>query len=699
MAMGVHAEESRTIAYDANGIPYIAGEIIVKYNSEAIATRMAGSGDDFSSYVDTYMVEAVHALDLSVEVDLSEIVPGMQLTSVDPTVPIEAAVQMLEQSQYVVYAEPNYLISLDPIEAVPVDQSFAALSAQPLQVPNDSYYSLQWGLPKIQADKAWDITTGSQDIIIAVVDTGVDYNHPDLNANMWKDADGYYGWNFVSNNPDPMDDNGHGTHVAGILGAVGNNGIGIAGTNWNVKIMSLKFMGEDGRGSTLDAVKAIQYAAKMGADIINCSWGSEGYSFALADAIEHTNALFVAAAGNEKNNNDINPNYPSNYGYSNLISVAATDQSDLLASFSNYGQTTVHVAAPGVQIASTYPANRYVYLNGTSMAAPFVSGIAGLMFSVCPSLSPAELKSLILENIDVVPVLSSKISTGGRVNAEKAVIAAMGECFIPIEYTITSSVLDTDGTIDPLGPQLVAAGDDIEFTIAATTTDYVIADILIDSVTIAPDSRIGQKTATYEFLSVTADHTIDVAFEPAPTGTYTIIAYGKEGGIAVPTGKWEVDADTEIVISFDSRPGYELDYVIDMISEERWEDPAPSYLSLTMDRDYEIVAVGKKRENQILVDFTADICKANETPCSGKVPLDVVFTPKFIGTEPDEPYTWVWDFGNGQRNETPRTTDTMPGLYTVSLTGIKGNQSGTETKIGYIHVESIMDQYESAKSA
>ena len=448
MATGVHAQESRTIAYDSNGLPYIAGEIIVKYNSEATATRMAAFGSEDNLHqisMDTYMLEALSTLDFSVESDLSHIVPGMQLASIDQTVPVETAVKVLEQSQYVVYAEPNYLISLNPIgQPIADTQSFVPHSAQALRAPNDPMYSSQWGLTKIQADKAWDITTGKQDIIIAVIDTGVDYNHPDLAANIWKNSrevpnnsidddrngyvDDYYGYDFFNKRANPMDDNGHGTHVAGIIGAIGNNGIGIVGVNWNVKIMSLKFMGADGKGDILSAVSAIHYARQMGASIITCSWGGRGESQALADAIRQTNALFVVAAGNEGSNNDVIPHYPSNLGYSNIIVVAATDTSDQLGSFSNYGHRTVNVAAPGADILSTYPTNKnsYVRMRGTSMATPFVAGIAGLMLSVNPRLTPAQLKSLIIQNVDGIPSLSSKVSSGGRVNAEKAVNAARG---------------------------------------------------------------------------------------------------------------------------------------------------------------------------------------------------------------------------------------------------------------------------------
>ena len=400
ITVGTYAQETRTIAYDTNGRPYIAGEVIVKYQSESPAARIIASGLENEPYqntdTDTHVIDTTQRLHYSIEADLSSFVPGMQLASIEQVIPIEIAVQMLEQSQDIEYAEPNYLISLGPIEQAAAGvQDISAFTLEAAQLPNDPRYPEQWGLTKISADKAWEITTGKQDIIIAVIDSGVDYNHPDLAANIWKnpreipnngiDDDGnryiddVYGYDFINKKSDPTDDNGHGTHVAGIIGAVGNNGIGVAGMNWNVKIMPLKFMDAKGNGDVMSAVNAIYYAKQMGADIISCSWTGAGYSQALEDAIRQTNLLFVVSAGNGGadsigDDNDRIPQYPASWGYSNMITVAATDASDVLATLSNYGQKTVHVAAPGVEILSTYPTNKnsYTHTQGTSMATAFV---------------------------------------------------------------------------------------------------------------------------------------------------------------------------------------------------------------------------------------------------------------------------------------------------------------------------------------
>ena len=327
------------------------------------------------------------------------------------------------------------------------------------RVPNDPQFGALWGLNNIgqtggvadadiDAPEAWDTTTGSNQIIVAEIDTGIDRTHPDLAPNIWvnpgeipgngidDDGNGFvddvYGYDFYNRDADPMDDHGHGTHVAGTIGAVGDNGIGVAGVNWNVRLMSVKFIGADGYGFTSDAIDAVVYATDMGARVMNNSWGGGEYSQALADAISAANAagvLFVAAAGNNASNNDAAPFYPAGYALPNVVSVAATDASDNLASFSNYGPASVHLGAPGVSIFSTVPAagnpccsdpSGYKYLSGTSMAAPHVSGAAALLLAQDPTRGPAVLKGLLSSTADPVAALSDRVASGGRLNAVNA---------------------------------------------------------------------------------------------------------------------------------------------------------------------------------------------------------------------------------------------------------------------------------------
>ncbi len=294
----------------------------------------------------------------------------------------------------------------------------------------------------LKALLAWEKTKGSSDVVVAVLDTGVDYTHPDLVANMWTrpanvlqytDAElgtfnDLHGFNGTDNQSDPMDDNGHGTHCSGIIGAEGDNSEGIAGINWNVSIMPLKFMGRGGFGTTKDAIEAINYAIDrkrngVNVRVISASWGSTAYSKALEDVIRaagEEGILFVAAAGNDGTSNDKGPHYPSNYDLPNVISVAALDRSDKLASFSNFGVKTVHIAAPGREIVSTWLNDDYREASGTSMATPYVSGVAALILANDPTISVEKLREKLLKSVDKIDSLNGKIETGGRINAAKA---------------------------------------------------------------------------------------------------------------------------------------------------------------------------------------------------------------------------------------------------------------------------------------
>jgi len=237
------------------------------------------------------------------------------------------------------------------------------------------------------------------------------------------------GFSAVESERDPMDENGHGTHCAGIVGAEGDNNLGIVGVNWHVEIMPLKFMGRGGFGSTKDAIEAINYVIarkKEGVNVrvISASWGSTSRSKALEDVIRkagEADILFVAAAGNDNTDNDRRPHYPSNYKLPNVLSVAALDRKDERASFSNYGVQSVHVAAPGKEILSTWLGGKYEEHSGTSMATPFVAGVAGLILSVEPNLSVKEVRDRLIDTVDKLDSLKGKIASGGRVNAARAV--------------------------------------------------------------------------------------------------------------------------------------------------------------------------------------------------------------------------------------------------------------------------------------
>lgn len=349
----------------------------------------------------------------------------------------------------VLYAEPNFTV-----EAV--------------QQPNDPRLSELWGLHNtgqsfgfpagtpgadIGVYPAWELSTGSADHVVAVVDTGIDYTHPDLQSNMWSApaafsvtiADstvtcpaGSHGFNALTLTCDPMDDNKHGTHVSGTIGATGDNSLGVVGVNWTAQLMAIKFLDANGGGYVSDAVNAIEFAIQAknalgsAADVrvLSNSWGGSGFSQALLDEINRAGQngmLFVAAAGNNGYDNDRSAFYPASYPAANLIAVAATDNNDARASFSNYGASSVQLGAPGVNVLSTVPGGDYAYLSGTSMAVPHVTGAAALLLSRC-ALNTAALKASLTEQVDLVPALSGITVSGGRLNVNRS----LRDCMAPV---------------------------------------------------------------------------------------------------------------------------------------------------------------------------------------------------------------------------------------------------------------------------
>ena len=371
------------------------------------------------------------------------------LDNADP----ESVAEQYRKLGNVEFAEVNGIIKLDdPATGENVDD--VDLTTYEPGQPNDPHFAEQWSLNnvgqnggKAQADigalKAWLKTQGSKDVVVAVLDTGVDYTHVDLRSNMWLrpdnvpayydnelgEMDDLHGFGVDADLGDPMDDNGHGTHCAGIIGAEGNNGEGIAGINWKARIMPLKFLGRGGYGSTKNAIEAINYAIdrkKHGVNVrvISASWGSTQKSKALEEVIRaagENGILFVAAAGNNSSDNDKRPHYPSNYDLPNVISVAALDRNDQLASFSNFGAKTVHIAAPGKDILSTWLNDQYREASGTSMATPEVSGVAALLIAANPRLSMTKLREKLLGCVDKIDSLNGKVTSGGRLNAAKAI--------------------------------------------------------------------------------------------------------------------------------------------------------------------------------------------------------------------------------------------------------------------------------------
>lgn len=343
------------------------------------------------------------------------------------------ALSTLNNHPFVAYAEPNYIIKIN-------------------KTPNDPNLGDLWGMQNsttegvdIGALQAWDLSTGSKDVVVAVIDTGINYEHKDLKDNVWTnlaekngrpgvddDNNGYvddiHGYDFANNDPDPMDDHSHGSHCSGTIGAKGDDGVGVVGVNWNVSIMGVKFLTASGSGSLEGAIQAIDYATKNHADIMSNSWGGGGYMQSLEDAIKRAKdagILFVAAAGNDSANNDSQPTYPASYNVDNVIAVAAVDSTGALARFSNYGKNSVDIAAPGVDILSSVLNDEYKKYSGTSMATPHVAGVAALLKAYEPSMTYAQIKQRLLATTRPLSSLRGKTQKG-LVNAFNALTNQSG---------------------------------------------------------------------------------------------------------------------------------------------------------------------------------------------------------------------------------------------------------------------------------
>lgn len=413
---------------------------------------------------------------------------GLYEVNLSEGVTPEEAISALEAHPGVAYAHPDFTVSL-------------------AATPNDPAFNSLWGMHNtgqtggtpdadIDATEAWDIRTDASEIVVAVIDTGIDYTHPDLAANMWvnegeiagdgidNDDNGFvddvHGYDFVNDDGDPMDDHNHGTHVAGTIGAVGDNGVGVAGVAWNVQLMGVKFLGANGSGSLANAIKAINYTTQMNADISNNSWGGGGFVQSLQDAINSftsNGGIFTAAAGNHGGNNDTGGFYPANY--ENVVAVAASDHNDTKANFSGFGVNTVEVAAPGVSIRSTVPGGGYSNFSGTSMATPMVSGVLAILQAEFPAETDAEILDRMYMSTD--PILTD-VTTHGRVNLFNALQAAPNDQDGP---KVDSSAWSgpQEGEVDTVTVTFNESIDLLTFTTSDVALTGPNGSIVVDSVT------------------------------------------------------------------------------------------------------------------------------------------------------------------------------------------------------------------------
>ena len=681
--------ESLSLLTATSGRPlYKPGSIIVRFKPDVAGSpaRLAQASS------------AAHAqLGATVTTDYSDIgLPGMQALHLPRGVSVAEAVQIYSQNPDVLYAEPNYYYYTDVVPGEVHSQNLPAEDGAG-HIPNDPEFGNLWGLHNtgqvisgragtvdadIDAPEAWSITTGSPDVIIAVIDTGVMYTHPDLAANIWRnpgeipgngiddDHNGYiddvYGWDFYDDDNDPDDLNGHGTHCAGTIAGVGNNAEGVAGVMWNAKIMPLRFLGADG-GDTGDAIRAVRYATMMGADIISCSWGGSGYSQALKDAIDTSPALVVCAAGNEGTDNDAEPSYPSSYTSANILAVAASNNIEQLASFSNIGATSVDVAAPGEMIYSTYitPTRVTVFydpmdsLNAWNANAPwglnttyYVSPPSSADDSPGGNYAPNTNAWLTAKNpIDLRGLQGTRLTFAARLELETdndvlhVLSSPDGVGYYTHGYLTGSSEGKWRSFTVPLD---MYDGDQVYIGFALQTDGFVQMDgVLIDDVRVMVIEP-GPVTADYEYLSGTSMAT------PHVSGVAGLVR-------SINTSLSAMEIKDVIINTVDKKPAY----AGKIVSEGR----VNAYSVLN--------AVNPVTEPAPQANFTA-----NTT--TGPAPLAVLFTDTSTGS----PTSWLWSFGDGATSaaQNPTHTYTAPGTYTVSLTATTAGGSSTEIKTDYITV-------------
>ena len=430
----------------ANAEPaYVPNQLIVQFNSPTVSAKVR---------------DWTHSeIGATADLDRREkLVPGMDLVTIPETLSMEKALAFYNKRNEVKFVHPNFKggsvtgwpssLPMSESEALKIMEEDSD-SEYPV---NDPMFGDQWSLfnngrdgtkrADLGALEAWEIATGSREVIVAVVDTGVDPRHVDIMTNLWvnegeipedgidNDGNGYiddiHGYNMIDRFGFTNDTLGHGTHVSGSIGAVTDNGIGIAGVNWNIRIMALKTVPNNSNETDADVIESFMYAANHGARVINCSFGKYESGIAVQEAIDEVGRMgvvVVAAAGNDATNNDTRPHYPSNFESSNLISVAATTSFDKAPFWTNFGPTTVDLGAPGSTVLSTTPDNFYAFYSGTSMATPHVSGAAALILSIRPDLSPEEVKELLMSTVTPIDDLRGAVVSEGRLNLGAAMKA------------------------------------------------------------------------------------------------------------------------------------------------------------------------------------------------------------------------------------------------------------------------------------
>lgn len=641
---------------------------------------------------------------------------------------VKDAIKKLQGNPAVAIAEPNFTWSIDA-------------------TPNDEFYDLLYamnntgqtgGTPDadIDAAEAWDISTGSSDVVVGVIDTGIQYDHPDLVNNMWMNpgeipgngidddgngwVDDIYGIDTVNHDSDPYDDQGHGTHVSGTIGAEGNNSIGVVGVNHDVSLVGCKFLASDGFGSTDGAIACIGYMVQLKRDGINIkalnnSWGGGGFSGALEEAIQAAadeDILFVAAAGNDGVNNDLDPHYPSSYELDNVLAVASTNHNDGDSGYS-YGLVSVDMGAPGTDIASTYVNDSYVYASGTSMATPHVAGAAALVWSVNPTLSAVEVKDLLMATGDDNTFLTGKTVSGKRLNVYNALIGAdpdpsfglgvedptveviagdTGEFIFSISSIAEWSGEVTLSVVDPLGGASLSSttampGDQVTlFTPTTSATpwgeyEYVVTGVSDDiersttvTLTVLPEGLIDVSYSNTTPVSIPDDNPNGATSTITVPDAYT--AFGTEVSVDI-SHTWIGDLIVELTspsgttVNLHNRSGGSDDNIVETYSVE-------SFNGEMMTGDWVLFVSDNAGQdlgtiNSWSLDFRALGEVTNAPPVAGFEVSTDGLTASFTDTSTDaddDIVSWDWSFGDGATSTSmsPVYTYAAEGTYSVSLT-------------------------------
>ena len=514
-----HHDSTSSFVAPTNGPKYGAGRVMLRFRAGVSVKTQA----------------AAHSMVGATLLRRFQSVPGLQVVRLPSGISVQDALRRYRSDPNIAYAEPDTVVHV--LETVPSDPSFPSLWAM---------RNIGQAGGKIDADidatDAWTLSIGSNSVYVGVIDTGVDYSHPDISGNIYSNAsdcnqngvdddlDGYvddcYGIDTADHDSDPMDDNDHGSHVSGIIGGTGNNAVGIVGVNWRVTIIPCKALDWSGAGLISAAIECLDWFATLkdrGLNIIatNNSWGGDASSQAVADAIEanmQRGILFLTAAGNGGSDsigdsNDSVPAYPANYALPNVIAVAATDRNDVLGGFSNFGEHTVHLGAPGVSILSTVRGNSYAAASGTSMATPHVTGAAALLKAWNPSLDWRAIKNLLLSSAEPIAALSGKTITGGRLNAYSAMSCSSRSLF--------SSLLPYGNPIGVIGSTITFAALNILCAQPAGNVSVTI-DSGAETVILRDDGTNGDALAD--------DGVYTGQWRPDIAGNHTYTFHGGSGG-------------------------------------------------------------------------------------------------------------------------------------------------------------------------